>query len=197
MRKDLKLRQERMRRRQALARVKSTEPALPRPTDAIPAAVWNPVDYSRRVEYTSEVRLLIYFPRFNGIYLLTEGGRFYIGQSVDVQARFSSHRIRPVCCHFVDPRGALLATVPEKPRGTYSENAHVRLNAEARFIAAALSLGLPLTNKLSEPKRAKLAAMFPELDRERERLKTALEILAADCAVSGGLEVRPGGIQLC
>jgi len=168
MRKDLQIRQEQMKRRML-------SPA--RAHNATPVAVWNPVDYSKPVQYGSDVCPLVYFPRFNGVYLLTEGGRFYIGQSVDVQARFSSHRIKPVCCEFVDPRGALLATVPEIPNGTYNDNAHLRLNAEARFIAAALSLGIPLTNTLSTRTRAKLEGMFLELDQERYRLEKALKIL--------------------
>jgi hypothetical protein len=170
MRKDIQARQAQMRQRQ-----QERQPAARVPT--LPPVVWNPVDYSKPVEYSSDVQPLMYFPRFNGVYLLNEGLQFYIGQSMDVHARFSSHRVKPVCCEFADPRGVLLATVPETVDGLWADSARIRLNAEARFIAAALSLGVPLNNTLSVQKRAKLAAMFPDLGPERARIEAALKLL--------------------
>ena len=172
MRKDLKARQERMKQRQ-LAKQKTVTVLGYVP----PAAAWNPIDYSEPVEYSSEVAALQYFPLVPGVYLLTVGGRFYVGQSVDVYARFSSHRLKPINCRFRDPKGAVLAAVPFRADWTWNENARVRLNAEARFIAAALSLDLPLTNALSAFKRAKLLRLFPDLQSERDRIEKALKIL--------------------
>ena len=170
MRKDLQTRQEQMRMRQMSSghRITPMAPVAP---------VRHPVDYSRSIEYSSEVSALHYFPRVNGVYLLTEDGQFYVGQSVDVYARFSSHRLRPISCHFHDPKGAVLAAVPLRDDWTWTENARVRLNAEARFVAAALSLNLPLTNALSTFKRNKLAGMFADIGPERERIRLALKIL--------------------
>jgi hypothetical protein len=133
------------------------------------------VNYSMRVVYgpgvgptpilpdfTNEAR-----PHVSGVYMLTEAGRFYIGQSADVAGRILGHLSNPACCGFTEPRCLLLASVPPwfVP---WKQNAHRRLVAEARFIAAALSMNLPLTNTLSDYKRRKLLSLFPELAAERE-----------------------------
>jgi hypothetical protein len=173
--KDIQAMQEAMRRRQArTSLVGSTADCA---TATLPAPQWNPIDYSQTVEYSGELAALQYFPRINGVYLLAEGGRYYVGQSVDVYARFSSHRLRPICCEFTDPRGAVLAAVPLRDDWTWGENLRVRLNAEARFVAAALSLDLPLTNTLSAFKRDKLRRLFPDISQERCRVENALKIL--------------------
>ena len=142
-----------------------------------PAHVWTPIDHVSRVEYLSPVTPVIYQPKINGVYLLTEGGLYYVGQSSDVPARISSHRLNPVCRRFTDPRGVLLSEVPLRDDWAWSKNARTRLQAEARFIAAALSMGLTLTNKLSEWKRAKLLAAYPDLSGECKRISEALKIL--------------------
>jgi hypothetical protein len=113
-------------------------------------------------DFTNEGR-----PRVSGVYMLAEAGRFYIGQSVDVSRRLLGHLSNPVGCGFAEPRCILLAPVP-----TWSvpcnQNARRRLVAEARFIAAALSMNLPLTNTLTDYKRRKLLSLFPDLAAERE-----------------------------
>jgi len=143
-----------------------------------------PVDYTAPVEYSdADVMEFHHWPIVSGVYLLTENGRFYIGQSVDVAGRFASHRMKPANCKFSDPRCALLASVPyrHQPRNlqSWNQNAHKRLIAEARFIAAALSMGLPLTNTLSAYKRDKLLNQFPDVTCERERIAQALFVLEA------------------
>jgi hypothetical protein len=172
MRKNLQARQEMMKQRQ-FGRLSSARPIQP----AQPTPTWTPVDYSNRVEYSSDVTQFQHWPRSNGVYLLAEGGRYYIGQSIDVAARFASHRLKPINCKFVDPRCVLLATVPLRDDVPWSKNTHVRLNAEARFIAAALGLDMPLTNSLSEFKRGKLRSLFPDVRTERERLEKAIQLL--------------------
>lgn len=137
---------------------------------------YHPVDYSKPVQYTDGPQVLPEVPEINGVYMLTEGGQYYIGQSVDVAARYCSHRFYPCSCHFTNPRAVLLASVP-KPFNTWGQNNHVRLIAEARFIAAALQLGLDLTNTLSEYKKDQLLARFPDLTEERARIKKAIQIL--------------------
>jgi hypothetical protein len=125
------------------------------------------------------VQLLTYWPRAGGVYLLHEDGEYYIGQSVDVPARYASHRLNPLSCKFKDPRCVMLAKVTYNMALSYSENNHTRLNAEARFIAAALQMDLPITNTLSEWKRGQLGAKFPDLREERRRLELATELLTA------------------
>jgi hypothetical protein len=121
--------------------------------------------------------LIPFFPQLPGVYLLAEGGLYYVGQSVDVWGRIASHRLNPACCQFEDPRGVLLSAVPHHDAWTWGENARTRHQAEARFIAAALSMGLTLTNKLSDWKKAKLLEAYPDLSGERERISEALIIL--------------------
>jgi hypothetical protein len=134
----------------------------------------HPVNYSRRVVYGPGLTPIFperspeRRPRISGVYMLSESGRFYIGQSVDVFARLLSHMSNPVSCVFTAPRGILLVSVPIRVGWTWNQNAHVRLVAEARFIAAALRLDVPLTNRLSEYKRGKLLSLFPDLATERE-----------------------------
>lgn len=133
-----------------------------------------PVDYSRPVVYGPTLTPIFpeYFPerrpRVSGVYMLSESGRFYIGQSGDVFTRLLSHMSNPVCCGFTAPCGVVLASVPLRADWAWDKNAHTRLIAEARFIAAALSLNVPLTNKLSNDKRGKLLSIFPDLTIERE-----------------------------
>jgi hypothetical protein len=132
------------------------------------------VNYSRRVVYGPGLTPIFpeYFPerrpRVSGVYMLTEAGRFYIGQSGDVFARLLSHLSHPVCCGFAAPRGVLLASIPVRFGWTCAMNSRYRMIAEARFIAAALSLDVPLTNKLSKFVRGKLLSIFPDLAIERE-----------------------------
>jgi hypothetical protein len=171
MLKGLQSRQEQMKQRQ-LERVNA-----PRVMVTVEERVGNPVDYSQPVEYVSDVILLQHWPQRSGVYLLAEGRQFYIGQSIDVPARFASHRLKPVNCQFEDPRCALLAEVPFRGGWSYTKNTHVRLNAEARFIAAAISLELPLTNTLSEYTRAKLLSKFADVSSERERIEKAVKFL--------------------
>jgi hypothetical protein len=167
MRNGLQARQEQMRRRR-LGYVD-------------PGPVASPVDYSRRVVYGPNPGMTPVFPeyiperraRVSGVYVLTESGRFYIGQSVDVFARLLSHLSKPACCGFTAPRGLLLASVPVRADWTWDKNAHSRLIAEARFLAAALSLDVPLTNKLTNYKRGKLLSLFPDLATEREIVERA------------------------
>lgn len=131
------------------------------------------VDYSRRVVYNPGLTPIFpeYFPErrplVSGVYMLSEAGRFYIGQSGDVFTRLLSHLSHPACCGFTDPRGVLLASVPCRASWTW-ENEHYRKVVEARFIAAALSVDIPLTNKLTDYKRRKLLSLFPDLAAERE-----------------------------
>ncbi len=135
-----------------------------------------PVDYSRRVVYGPVPGVTLFSPEYlperrphiSGVYMLTEAGRFYIGQSGDVFARLLGHLSKPACCRFTAPHGVLMASVPLRDDWTLDKNTHTRLIAEARFLAAALSLDVPLTNKLSNYKRGKLLSLFPDLATERE-----------------------------
>lgn len=169
MHKDLQARQDAMRQR--LRRVNA--PPIPRP-----------VNYSKRVVYGPDAGMTPIFPeyfperraRLSGVYMLTESGRFYIGQSGDVFARLLSHLSNPACCGFTAPRGVLLASVQLRADWTLDKNTHARLIAEARFIAAALSLGVPLTNKLSHYKRGKLLSLFPDLATEREIVERGVRL---------------------
>jgi len=160
--KGIPARQDAMRNRQ-LGRVNA--PPLPRP-----------VDYSKRVFYGPGPGVTAIYPEYlpdrrphiSGVYMLTESGRFYIGQSGDVFTRLLSHLTSPACCGFTAPHGVLLASVPLRAEWTLDKNRHTRLIAEARFIAAALSLDVPLTNTLSNYKRGKLVSLFPDIATERE-----------------------------
>lgn len=165
MRKDLQARQERMRQRAGKV------------PNSGPAPVWNPIDYSKRVDYLSPVMPLQHCPAINGVYLLAEGGLYYVGQSIDVPARIAGHRLKPCGSQFKDPHGVLLAEVPLQDGLTWAENARTRLHAEARFIAAALSLGLTLTNKISKWKKDKLAATFTDITDERSRIARAIDLI--------------------
>jgi len=120
MRKNLQARQERMRQRAGNG---------DGPKHLDPAPVWNPVDYSERVDYISPVVPIQHWPLMSGVYLLTEGGLYYVGQSVDAAARIASHRLNPSCCQFKDPRGVVLAAVPHNEAWTWNKNAHTRLRA--------------------------------------------------------------------
>jgi hypothetical protein len=174
MRKNLAERQQRMRERAEQEALKPEPIRIPRPS--VPE--YEPVDYSRPVTYLSdEIQVLYDWPPACGVYLLFEEGEYYIGQAVDVPARYASHRLRPCNCKFEDPRCSILATVPTHSGWTWSQNHHMRLIAEARFIAAALAMGIPLTNTLSEYKRNQLLGMFADLSPERTRLEKALKIL--------------------
>lgn len=138
------------------------------------------VNYARRVVYGPGLTPIFpeYFPerrpRVSGVYMLTEAERFYIGQSGDVFARLLSHLSNPVSCGFTVPRGVLLASIPWRAGWTCAMNARYRMVAEARFIAAALTLDVPLTNKLSNFKRGKLLSIFPDLTTEREIIAEGL-----------------------
>jgi hypothetical protein len=161
--------------RQARMRQRMEQPAKP-PVQKAPPAVSNPVDYSKPVEYLAEdIQPLHYWPKACGVYLLCEGERFYIGQSVDVPARYASHRLQPIACKFEDPRCVVLAKIHEGE--SWSRNTHALLNAEARFISAALQIGLPLTNSLTEYKKEQLASRFSDVSAERVRLEKAIKLL--------------------
>jgi len=182
MKKNLAQRQELMRReraeREAANAPKSVQPIHSR-YELPPLRVSNPVDYSKPVKYlTTDVQLLQFWPKACGVYLLSEDERYYIGQSIDVPARYASHRLKAISSKFRDPRCVLLATVPFHEGWSLSRNEHTRLNAEARFHSAALQMGLTLTNTdLTAFKRAKLVAMFADVSEERTRLEKALGIL--------------------
>ena len=78
-----------------------------------------------------------------------------------------------------DPRCVLLASVPAW-RVDSNQNERRRLVAEARFMAAALGMGLPLTNTNLTPfKREKLLSQFSDVSCERARLSRALQLLEA------------------
>lgn len=177
MKKNLALRQERMRER--AEREAANPPKLVPLTYELPRYVSNPVDYSKPVAYlTTDVELLQFWPKACGVYLLCEDGRYYIGQSIDVPARYASHRLKAISSKFRDPRCVILAKVPFHEGWSLSRNEHTRLNAEARFLSAALQMEMPLTNTdLTEFRRAKLIKMFTDVSEERVRLEKALEIL--------------------
>ena len=145
-----------------------------------PAPRQHPVNYSVPVHYSeTDVAEFHHWPITPGVYLLCERGEFYIGQTVDVAGRFASHRLNPVCCKFTDPRCVLLASVPAW-RVDSNQNERRRLVAEARFMAAALGMGLPLTNTNLTPfKREKLLSQFSDVSCERARLSRALQLLEA------------------
>jgi predicted GIY-YIG superfamily endonuclease len=113
-----------------------------------------------------------------GVYLLTEDGHYYIGQTTDIPARFASHWRVPLNCKMKSPRCAVLGFVRTQAL-SWHQRERLRLNAEARFIAAALSMGLPLTNTLSAYKRDKLLAQFPDVPCECARITQALLLLEA------------------
>ncbi len=166
----LHARQERMRQRQLV------KPAVAARV-TVKVATWNPVDYSKAVSYTAAPAMLSHCPKVNGVYMLEEAGRYYIGQSTDVAARFHSHRFYPISCHMEDPRGVLLAAIPYREDWNWSQNNHVRLNGEARFIAAALKMCIPLTNQLSPYKKDQLLSRFADLAEELSRIESAVRFL--------------------
>ena len=181
MKKNLAQRQERMRaraEREAANAPKLVQPVY-KPHELPPPPVPNPVDYSKPVPYlTTDVLLLQFWPKACGVYLLSEDERYYIGQSIDVPARYASHRLKAASSKFRDPRCVMLAKVPLHEGWSWSRNEHTRLNAEARFLSAALQMELTLTNPdLTVFKKAKLLAMFADVSEERIRLEKALEIL--------------------
>ena len=110
--------------------------------------------------------------------MLTEDGRYYIGQTTDPPARFASHCLVPVNCKMKAPRCAVLGIIRTKAL-SWHHRERLRLNAEARFITAALSMGLPLTNALSAYKHDKLLAEFSDVSCERARITQALLLLEA------------------
>jgi hypothetical protein len=140
MKKSLAQHQERMRERVTREAQKAEETVKRMPMQSVrefPRAAYKPVDYSKQVNYlTEDVELLHYWPRVCGVYLLFEDGRYYIGQSIDIPARYASHRLKPISCGFKDPRCAMLVRVPLREGWTWSQNAHTRLNAEARFLSS-------------------------------------------------------------
>jgi predicted GIY-YIG superfamily endonuclease len=133
-------------------------------------------DFSKQVGYIStDLRPIEQCSEVNGVYLLAENGQFYIGQAIRIQARFVSHQQNPVSCGFTNPRGVLLAELPYHLGWTWNMNCRKRLIAEARFIAAALELDIPLTNN------RKIGTAFlresADLSCEREILERAVMIL--------------------
>ena len=133
-------------------------------------------DFSKRVRYLStDLRPIEECAETNGVYMLTEDGRFYIGQAVRIHARFLNHQQNSETCGFKNPRGILLAELPCHSGWTWNMNCRKRLIAEARFIAAALDLGIPLTNnrKIGTAGLRKSA----DLSREREILERAVTVL--------------------
>jgi predicted GIY-YIG superfamily endonuclease len=185
MRKNLQLQQDQMRKRQEqerkrqLPRAPSANPTSPGPLEYRPVNYAVPVNYTDAAVVEWQLNLHLYYqPTMSGggVYLLVEDGQYYIGQTTDVPARFASHWRNPVSCKFKAPRCARLAVIRTKAL-SWDRRARLRLNAEARFIAAALAMGLPLTNTLSPFKRDKLLAQFPDISRERDRIAQALRLL--------------------
>ncbi len=173
MKTDLHTRQERMRQRQLAKAQRRADPVKYK----APTAPWNPINYREPVFYAGCVsdpsRSL---PCIGGVYLLTESGRYYIGQSVDIYARFYSHRLKHIACKMSDPTLVVLAATTRRVDRTWAENARVRLRAEARFMAAAVRMGLPLTNTLGTRALDSLGAI-PDVVEESERLDAALKTL--------------------
>jgi hypothetical protein len=132
----------------------------------------HPVNYSKRVAYSADLTPIFpeYFPErrphVSGVYMLHEDGRYYIGQSGDVFGCLLNYLSNPTVCGLMNPRGTLLASIPQRSE-------HTRKVVKARFIAAALSLDVPLTNKLTKFTRGKLLSLFPDLTAEREIIQKA------------------------
>lgn len=128
-------------------------------------------DYSKSIEYDlgRTPIFLSSHDRLSGVYLLSKAGKFYIGQSRNILARVFDHLTNPRCCHFTAPHGILVATIPHRKD---------RFIAEARFIGAALNLGLPLTNTLHNETRRKLSSL-PDLNIEQAILKERISLLEA------------------
>ena len=153
------------------------EPVAPAPKlDSNP-----PIDYQKAISYAERtIAAIPYWPIVSGVYLLGEGTRYYIGESTDVYCRVAEHRGRNEmikCSGLTDPRGVLLAEIPWIEKADWNTNKVYRLIAERRFISAGLRMGLVLTNKMSEPIRARVAEMFTDLDAETSRLRGALDLL--------------------
>ena len=166
MRKDLAQHQAAMKERQA-------QPAPARVSN-IPPRVYNPVKWDTPVVYTERPATFIPSPLILGVYLLSEDGLYYIGQSQDAIARVCSHRVERGSrsnSGFENPSAVMLAELPD------GCGSHALLIAERRFIVAALALGLPLANKLSDETREKYRTQFSDLSFETERLEVAVSTL--------------------
>jgi len=101
------------------------------------------------------------------VYALTDGDRYYIGESINVAFRFAQHsdEYAKVKQHdLYKPWGFLLAEVRAVPGG-FSANKKRRLKAELRFIAAAKTLELPLVNKHISAGISQEAGLEYEIDR--------------------------------
>ena len=132
----------------------------------------NPVTYSPWEQ--SEIHIV---RRQSGVYLLNEGPNFYIGQSVHIPGRFSSHLLNNSACKMGDPRCIVLAEVPYRADLSIKENGELLRNAEDRFISAALSMDLPLTNSLRGETKNKIRFRHPIISIELERLGKAVNLL--------------------
>jgi hypothetical protein len=99
-------------------------------------------DFSKRVRYIStDLRPIENCVDVKGVYLLAEEPKFYIGQSLHMQARFISHQRNPVSPEFKNPRGVILEELAYHRGWTWDVNCRKHLIAAARFIAARWSWG--------------------------------------------------------
>lgn len=140
-----------------------------------------PIDYRISVGYTERAPFVSLVDKINGVYLLHERGAYYIGESRDVLVRINGHRFcvpSQNVSGMDNPRGVVLAEIPLDGRRSYERGKMFRLIAERRFMAAAMAMGLHLTNKnVRYPSFAHRAAVFVDLTVETARLKQALDHL--------------------
>jgi hypothetical protein len=119
MRSHLASRQEEMRKRIAAEQAErerlASLPVVPEPEPKIRKTPSRPpvaIDHSQPVEYHDKlIRLMGQERLIAGVYLLTENGEYYIGQSKDVLSRKRQHlSMAPdrKQCSFENPTGAVL-----------------------------------------------------------------------------------------
>lgn len=174
--------QEMMRLRRAAENQQRTPPRINFPVRAGTrrAIAAHPVNYQLPVKYTDREPFEVACPQINGVYLLVVDDGYYIGESGDVLGRICSHR---AYANFDSDYGRafVLAEIPHARLVRSVDSAirrdkEKRLIAECRFIAAALSLNLPLTNKLCE---AQINKQLSELSHEVSVLKRVLALRPA------------------
>jgi hypothetical protein len=140
------------------------------------------VDYSAIVPYENRAPEHSPCPKVNGVYLLHEDGRYYIGESCDVFARTNGHRLATQAYRIsgmVNPDAVLLAEIKLSTEHYEPHERAKRRIAERRFIVAALRMGLTLTNKSLQHRtfRDKIQAQFSDVTAEMERLQFAIKKL--------------------
>lgn len=152
-----------------------------------PGPLGNAADYTLTVPYILPDITDISVPAIGGVYLLYEDGKYYIGESGDMLARTNGHRMcvpSQRSTGMWNPAAVVLVQIDmSEPHYSPNEKAK-RLIAERRFLAAALHMDCPISNKLTVSMRARIQAQFPpeSVSLETTRLRAAADCLQAKAA---------------